>query len=216
MKEIVEPLSRLATVFERNLFYRLESGLVRPGGGTSALSKRTDIVDEFLQRTSLNLEAMKLKQVGFDEEVQQARVLFEEYAAWLGFSLCFQNFDKELAELPGHYAPPHGRLLLAMENDQVAGCIALRRIGDGIGEMKRLYVRPEFRGKGLGRMLTEAIIEAARDLGYQRLRLDTLPGKMDQAIAMYRSLGFKDIERYYNNPYEAAAFMELSLDQELG
>lgn len=156
---------------------------------------------------------MKLKQVESEEEVKHARGLFEEYAGWLGFSLCFQNFDKELAELPGDYAPPDGRLLLAMENDQVAGCVALRKIGDGIGEMKRLFVRPEFRGKGLGRTLTETIIEAARDLGYERLRLDTLPGRMDQAIAMYRSLGFKDIERYYNNPYEAAAFMELLLDQ---
>jgi carbonic anhydrase len=159
---------------------------------------------------------MKLKQVKSEEEVEQARTLFEEYAGWLGFSLCFQNFDKELAELPGDYAPPAGRLLLAMENDQIAGCVALRKIGDGIGEMKRLYVRPEFRGKGLGRTLTQTIIQAARDLDYQRLRLDTLPGRMDQAIAMYRSLGFKDIERYYNNPYEAAAFMELSLDQEQG
>lgn len=159
---------------------------------------------------------MKLKQVESDEEVQQARQLFEEYAAWLGFNLCFQNFDKELAELPGDYAPPNGCLLLAVENDQVAGCVALRKIGEGIAEMKRLYVRPEFRGKGLGRTMTETIIESARDLGYQRLRLDTLPGKMDQAIAMYRSLGFKDIERYYNNPYEAAAFMELMLDQDRG
>ena len=159
---------------------------------------------------------MKLVQVESDEQVQQARGLFEEYAAWVGFNLCFQNFDKELSELPGDYAPPDGRLLLAVENDQVAGCIALRKIGEGIGEMKRLYVRPEFRGKGLGRTLIETIIEAARDLGYRRLRLDTLPGKMDQAIAMYRSLGFKDIERYYNNPYETAAFMELLLDQERG
>jgi carbonic anhydrase len=156
----------------------------------------------------------KLKQAQSDEELQHVRGLFEEYAGWLGFSLCFQNFDKELAALPGDYAPPDGRLLLAMENDRVAGCVALRKIGDGIGEMKRLYVRPEFRGKGLGRTLTETIIEAARNLGYQRLRLDTLPGRMDQAIAMYRSLGFRDIERYYNNPYEAATFMELTLDRE--
>lgn len=155
---------------------------------------------------------MRLLQVKSDEEVQEARRLFEEYAEWLGFSLCFQNFDKELAELPGDYAPPGGRLLLAIEDEQVAGCVALRKIGEGIGEMKRLYVRPEFRGKGLGRTLTETIIKAARESGYPRLRLDTLPGKMDQAIAMYRSLGFKDIERYYNNPYEAAAFMELVLD----
>jgi putative acetyltransferase len=154
---------------------------------------------------------MKLKQVESAEETQQARALFEEYAAWLGFNLCFQNFDKELAELPGDYAPPNGRLLLAIENDQVAGCVALRKIGEATGEMKRLYVRPAFRGQGLGRILTDTIINAAREEGYQRLRLDTLPGRMDQAIAMYRSLGFKDIERYYNNPYEDAAFMELNL-----
>jgi len=159
---------------------------------------------------------MKLIQVKSAEEVKQARRLFEEYAAWLGFSLCFQNFDKELAELPGDYAPPNGCLFLAVENDQVAGCVALRKIGEGTGEMKRLYVRPEFRGKGLGRSLTERIIEAARDMGYLRLRLDTLPGKMDQAIDIYRSLGFKDIERYYNNPYEEAAFMELFLNKEPG
>jgi len=159
---------------------------------------------------------MKLKQVSSEDDVEQARGLFEEYAAWLGFSLCFQDFDQELAELPGDYAPPNGRLLLAVEADRVAGCVALREIGEGIGEMKRLYVRPEFRGQGLGRRLTETIVEAARDLGYLRLRLDTLPGRMDQAIAIYRSLGFKDIERYNNNPYEAATFMELVLDQARG
>ena len=92
---------------------------------------------------------INLKQVESDEEVQQARELFQEYAAWLGLSLCFQNFDKELAGLPGDYSPPNGRLLLALENDLVAGCVALRRIGEGTGEMKRLYVRPGFRGKGL-------------------------------------------------------------------
>jgi putative acetyltransferase len=156
---------------------------------------------------------MNLKQVESEEEVQQARGLFVEYATGLGFSLCFQNFDQELAGLPGDYSPPDGRLLLALENEQVAGCVALRKIGDGTGEMKRLYVRPEFRGKGLGRTLTETVIKAARDLGYERLRLDTLPGKMDQAIAMYRSLGFKDIEPYYNNPYADAAYMELRLEE---
>ncbi|HVQ36388.1 MAG TPA: GNAT family N-acetyltransferase [Pyrinomonadaceae bacterium] len=156
---------------------------------------------------------MKLLQVDSDEQVQQARGLFEEYAKWLGFNLCFQNFSKELAELPGDYRPPNGRLFLAVANDQVAGCVALRKIGDGTGEMKRLYVRPEFRGRGLGRLLTETVIQAARESGYERLRLDTLPGKMDQAIAMYRSLGFGDIDPYYDNPYEEAAYMELTLNQ---
>jgi ribosomal protein S18 acetylase RimI-like enzyme len=157
---------------------------------------------------------MNLKQVESEQEVQQARGLFVEYATWLGFSLCFQNFDKELAGLPGDYSPPDGRLLLALEDEQVAGCVALRKIGQGTGEMKRLYVRPEFRGKGLGRSLTETVIKAAADLGYERLRLDTLPGKMDQAIAMYRSLGFKEIEPYYNNPYADAAYMELTLQKQ--
>lgn len=159
---------------------------------------------------------MKLRQATSNEEVKQARQLFEEYAAWLGFNLCFQNFDKELAELPGEYAAPSGRLFLAGENDQVAGCVALRRIGDGIGEMKRLYVRPEFRGQGLGRTLTETLLREARKIGYRRIRLDTLPGKMDRAIAMYRSLGFKNIEPYYHNPVPGVAFMELLLDQERG
>jgi len=157
---------------------------------------------------------MKLTQVQSDEEVHKARELFEEYAASLGISLCFQNFDKELAELPGDYVPPNGRLFLADENDRTAGCVALRRIGEGIGEMKRLYVRPQFRGQGLGRNLTRAVIEAAREIGYHVIRLDTLPGKMDPAIAIYRSLGFKNIEPYYNNPVPDAAFMELLLDEE--
>ncbi len=160
---------------------------------------------------------MKLIQVKSDEEVQQARRLFEEYAAWLGINLCFQNFDKELADLPGAYASPNGRLFLATENDQIAGCVALRKIaGDGVCEMKRLYVRPRFRGQGLGRSLTEAVIDVAREIGYRRMRLDTLPGRMDRAIAMYRSLGFRNIEPYYNNPVPDAAFMELLLDQERG
>jgi putative acetyltransferase len=159
---------------------------------------------------------MKLIQVQSPEEVSRARELFEEYAVWLGLNLCFQNFEKELAELPGDYATPRGRLFLALEHDEVAGCVALRKIdggksGDSVCEMKRLYVRPAFRGTGLGHTLVKTIIEAAREIGYAHMRLDTLPGKMDRAIAMYRSLGFKNIEPYYNNPVEGAAFMELEL-----
>ena len=154
---------------------------------------------------------MKLIQVKSDEEIQETRRLIEEYAAWLGVDLCFQNFDKELAELPGDYVPPSGRLFLAVENDQVAGCVAIRKIAANMCEMKRLYVRPAFRGHGLGRTLTEKIIEAAREIGYARMRLDTLPRRMAPAIAMYRSLGFKTIEPYYDNPIEGVVFLELEL-----
>ena len=154
---------------------------------------------------------MKLIQAESTEEIISARELFKEYSAGLGIDLCFQSFEKELAELPGGYAPPSGRLLVAIAENQSGGCVALRKIADGICEMKRLYVRPEFRGTGLGHALAEAIILAAREIGYQRMRLDTLPGKMDRAIAMYRSLGFKEIRPYYSNPVEGALFMELEL-----
>jgi putative acetyltransferase len=155
--------------------------------------------------------SMKLIQAQSAAEITGARELFEEYAAGLGINLCFQNFEKELADLPGAYVPPSGRLLLAIENGEVAGCVALRKIGDSVCEMKRLYVRPAFRGTGLGRTLAETIIRAAREIGYQRMRLDTLPDRMDRAIAMYRSLGFKEIKPYYDNPVAGAAFMELEL-----
>jgi putative acetyltransferase len=157
---------------------------------------------------------MNLIQAINPDEVALARQLFEEYASWIEISLCFQGFDKELAGLPGDYAPPKGRLLLAIENDQpaqVAGCIALRPLSDNACEMKRLYVRPRFRGRGLGRELVAAVVEAAREIGYESMRLDTLPGKMDQALAMYRRFGFKEIEPYYENPVVGATFMELSL-----
>ncbi len=154
---------------------------------------------------------LTIKQVETPEEVESTRQLFEEYVNGLGVSLCFQNYDKEVAELPGEYVPPMGRLYLATEDADVAGCIALRKLEDDLCEMKRLYVRPEFRARLLGRTLVDRIIEDARSIGYKRMRLDTLPGKMDQAIAMYRSLGFKQIDRYYNNPYDSALFMELEL-----
>jgi len=137
--------------------------------------------------------------------------LFEEYAAGLGISLCFQNFDRELANLPGDYAPPDGRLLLAKEGDQLAGCIAMRKLEPGVCEMKRLFLRPSYRGRGLGRILVESIIDEARRLGYTHMRLDTLPGRMDQAIGLYQSIGFVEIEPYYENPVEGAKFMQLQL-----
>jgi putative acetyltransferase len=146
-----------------------------------------------------------------DDDIRNARMLFEEYAAGLGISLCFQNFDRELANLPGDYAPPNGRLLLAVADDQLAGCVALRKLEPNVCEMKRLFLRPSHRGRGLGRVLVEAIIDEARKLGYTLMRLDTLPGRMDQAIALYRLIGFVEIAPYYENPVEVAKFMELNL-----
>ena len=145
------------------------------------------------------------------EQVALARELFLEYAGWLGFSLCFQNFDKELAELPGAYAPPRGRLILAQRGGGTAGCVALRPILPEACEMKRLYVRPEFRGRGLGRELAVRVIEEARALGYARMLLDTLPGRMAGAIKVYRSLGFTETAPYYPAPDEGFLFMELKL-----
>ena len=154
---------------------------------------------------------MNFVQVKSAEEIESARKLFEEYARWLEISLCFQDFEGELASLPGNYQPPSGRLLLAFVDQKLAGCVALRQLGESICEMKRLYLKPEFRGKGLGRVLAEKIIHEAREIGYQRMRLDTLPGKMDRAIELYRLLGFKEIPSYYSNPVPGATFMELHL-----
>lgn len=139
-----------------------------------------------------------------------ARVLFREYADEIEVDLCFQDFDRELAGLPGRYAPPTGRLILAFEGSEPAGCIALRAIGDGICEMKRLYVRPSFRRQSLGRRLAEAILAAACGEKYKFMRLDTLQS-MHDAIALYESLGFQRIPAYYDNPIPGVVFFELAL-----
>jgi ribosomal protein S18 acetylase RimI-like enzyme len=144
-------------------------------------------------------------------EIDQARELFREYEVWLNLDLCFQNFEKELAELPGAYAPPTGRLLLAFADNKLAGCVALRKMTDEVCEMKRLFLRPEFHRKGLGRKLAQRIIDEARAIGYQRMRLDTLSEQMGSAIGLYRALGFKEIAPYYENPVPGALFMELTL-----
>jgi len=143
--------------------------------------------------------------------IAQARELILEYAKSLGFSLCFQNFEKELEELPGNYAPPRGRLLLAESEGEIAGCVALRARETGICEMKRLYLRPQFRGKGLGRVLAERIIDEARTIGYARMRLDTVEPVMKDAVATYRKLGFKEIAPYCTNPEPGTLYMELEL-----
>lgn len=160
---------------------------------------------------------MKLKQAESEAEIQQARELFAEYAAWLGVDFRLQDFAKELRELPGDYAPPSGRLLLAStvgdgnDEGQLSGCVALHKIAPGTCELKRLYVRPEFRGRGLGRQLGEVIITEARSIGYTRMLLDTLPRRMEQAEKLYYSLGFKEIEAYYYNEIEGVLYMELML-----
>jgi len=156
---------------------------------------------------------IEINQAQSADDIEQARELFREYAAWVEIDLCFQNFENEVRELPGNYVPPDGRLLLASHNGQLAGCIAMRRIGEGVCEMKRLFVRDAFRGQGLGRNLIEFLIRAATELGYERMRLDTLPPKMNDAIKLYRLCGFKEIEPYYDNPVPGATFMELTLKQ---
>ena len=143
------------------------------------------------------------------EDLPEVRKLFLEYQSALGISLCFQNFDAELAALPGDYAPPDGCLLLARYQEEIAGCIALRELSDGICEMKRLYVRPEYRGAKIGKALAEAVIENARRIGYGCMRLDTLP-HLEAALSLYKSLGFHEIPPYHDYPMRAV-FMELAL-----
>lgn len=144
------------------------------------------------------------------DQIAATRNLFIEYAAELAVDLCFQDFQQELDGLPGAYAPPDGQLLLAVEDDQAVGCVAIRKLDDGTCEMKRLYVRPEYRGKGLGRKLAEAIIAEARVIGYQTMRLDGL-ASLKEAAGLYRSLGFTEIPPYRYNPLPDAVFMELTL-----
>ena len=126
------------------------------------------------------------------------------------FDLCFQDFENELAGLPGKYAPPEGRLYLAEYDNRLAGCVALKKIAPDICEMKRLYIKPEFRGKKLGRQLAEMIVEEGRKIGYKKMRLDTLQ-RLGTALKLYRSMGFIETEPYVHNPHEDVVFMELEL-----
>jgi ribosomal protein S18 acetylase RimI-like enzyme len=154
---------------------------------------------------------LTLKQAESPAQIAQARELFLEYAKSLGFSLCFQRFDQELAGLPGDYAPPDGRLLLAEYRGQLAGCIGLHKLDPEICEMKRLYLRPQLRGRGVGRALAEAVIAEARAIGYKKMRLDTVEPVMPNAVALYRRLGFIEIDPYRPNPIAGALYMELKL-----
>ncbi|WP_406795582.1 MULTISPECIES: GNAT family N-acetyltransferase [Brevibacillus] len=145
-----------------------------------------------------------------DDEYEQARELFLEYVDSLGVDLSFQNIAIELQNIPGEYAPPDGCILLALDNEQPAGCVALRKIDEQVCEMKRLYVKPEWKGRGVGKKLALSIIDEAKIRGYSFIRLDTLP-TMEQAIQLYRSLEFYPIEPYRFNPIEGTLYMEKQL-----
>jgi putative acetyltransferase len=153
---------------------------------------------------------MRICQATTAESIARSRELFEEYAGWLGIDLSYQGFAAELAGLPGAYGPPRGRLLLALADGEAAGCVALRPLEDTICEMKRLYVRPDFRAQGVGRRLAERVVDEARSLGYRTMRLDTLPS-MQAAIGLYEALGFERCNAYYPSPIRETVFMELQL-----
>jgi len=164
-----------------------------------------------LRNLSSVTKDLSIAQAQSPEEIAQVRELFLEYAKSLDFSLCFQSFDQELASLPGDYAPPEGRLLLASYDGTLTGCGALHKLETDICEMKRLYLRPAFRGKGLGRIIAERLISEARAIGYRRMRLDTIGSSMKDAVALYRLLGFEEIPPYRENPVPGAVYMELQL-----
>ena len=142
----------------------------------------------------------------------EVKALFREYETFLGVDLCFQGFEEELADLPGKYTPPSGALLVALVNSQIAGCVAVKPLDDGNCEMKRLFVRPDYRGLGLGRQLAHRIIDISREIGYERMKLDTLDF-LEEATHLYRSLGFRQTGSYYDNPLEKVSYWELDLNK---
>jgi putative acetyltransferase len=156
------------------------------------------------------MNSVSIIQAESPNDILRLRELFLEYARGLNFSLCFQGFDQELSDLPGAYRPPDGRALLALYQTEICGCVALRKIADGIGELKRLYVRSAFRGKGIGKKLAQAVLDESASIGYAKIRIDTL-ASMKEAIDLYQSLGFVRIEAYYPNPIESAIFLERTL-----
>ena len=154
---------------------------------------------------------VEIKQAVNDREIAAARELFREYEKWLAMDLCFQGFEAELAELPGKYDLPAGRLLLATVENALAGCIAMRPLENEICEMKRLFVRDAFRGQQIGKQLVGRVIDEAKVEGYSKMRLDTYPPRMGKAVSMYESFGFRPIPPYYHNPHQGVLFMELDL-----
>jgi GNAT superfamily N-acetyltransferase len=157
------------------------------------------------------LAEVALGEANTPEEFEQVRRLFRAYAGWLAVDLCFQDFEREVAGLPGCYAPPAGRLLIARVAGDVVGCVGLRPLEPGVCEMKRLWVEPGFAGRGIGRALAEGIIATARKIGCERMRLDTIPERMPAAQRLYADLGFREIPPYYHNPLEGVVMLELAL-----
>jgi GNAT superfamily N-acetyltransferase len=157
------------------------------------------------------MPTIEIHQANTDDDIASTREIFREYEAWLGLDLCFQGFEEELKDLPGKYAMPSGRLYLAYSDGALAGCIALRSLGDNVCEMKRLFVRDKFRGQQIGRLLIEKLIADAKEIGYESMRLDTFPPKMGKAVQLYEWYGFREIPAYYDNPNEGVLFMELTL-----
>jgi ribosomal protein S18 acetylase RimI-like enzyme len=153
---------------------------------------------------------MQIRQAVTSDEIAIVRTMFREYADSVGVDLCFQGFAEELANLPASYAPPRGRLLVCWFKEVAAGCVALRPISDNVGEMKRLYVRPAHRGQGIGKLLVDAILQEAKQIGYSAICLDTLP-TMVAATRLYESAGFRRREPYYDTPLQNTIFMERAL-----
>lgn len=157
------------------------------------------------------MTSLQISHIRNDNDIATVRELFREYEDKMGLDLCFQGFEAELASLPGNYAEPSGRLLIAAIDDSVAGCIALKKVDAETCEMKRLFVREEFRGQRIGIALIERLIADAREIGYKRLRLDTFPPIMSKAVELYRSYGFREIEPYNSDPHPDLLFMEMDL-----
>jgi len=155
---------------------------------------------------------MKIKQAQTPGEIAAVRLLFREYEAFLGVDLCFQNFEDELASLPGKYAPPDGGLLIALSKDNTLGCVAMRRMDAETCEMKRLFVKPEARGTGLGKQLAQEIIALARERDYSVMRLDTLD-RLAEAMCLYEAIGFRQTDPYYDNPLPGVVYWELELNR---
>ncbi|MGI9493522.1 MAG: GNAT family N-acetyltransferase [Geminicoccaceae bacterium] len=169
-------------------------------------------LNEEIAMTACLINDIHIFQATTPDHIEHCRRLFRAYTAWLNVDLCFQDFEGELARLPGIYAPPRGRLLLAKAGTEIAGCVGLRPLDEDVCEMKRLWVEPGFGGRGIGRRLAEAIVDAGRELGYRTIRLDTFPKRLKAAGHIYETLGFKEIPDYYHNPLEGVVMYELKLD----